>query len=151
GAVLLANVQGISVNVDPIFYTWLLHQPQKRSSRHSHQQPAGAIPVTLPVTKRKEDELSVGSAPLAKQPSNQASEYASSPVKTKTLIGDAFPWTISLSRFSVYTLLGQQKSFSLVEPMSCTSALAITSHKLQALGLESRHSFVSMWTWNHSR
>ncbi|XP_041104665.1 vacuolar protein sorting-associated protein 13B-like isoform X3 [Polyodon spathula] len=262
GAVLLASVQGISVNVDPIFYTWLLHQPQKGSSRHSHQT-AGAIPVTLPVTKKKEEELSVGSAPLAKQLSNQASEYASSPVKTKTVTesrplslpvkvmhsasescvspeermkefialvwnavkrltlqlelqscciflpndnlpspstivsgdipgtvrscyhnqarmpgtlvvclpqikvmsaghkymeplqdipftiskpvldeGDAFPWTISLSQFSVYTLLGQQKSFSLVEPMSCTSTLAVTSHKLQALGHESRHSFV---------
>ncbi|MGH0159678.1 UNVERIFIED_CONTAM: hypothetical protein FKN15_057768 [Acipenser sinensis] len=261
GAVLLASVQGISVNVDPIFYTWLLHQPQKGSSRHL--QTAGVIPVTLPVTKKKEEELSVGSAPLAKQLSNQASEYASSPVKTKTLTesrplslpmkvinsasescvspeekmkefialvwnavkrltlqlelqscciffpndslpspstivsgdipgtvrscyhnqarmpgtlvlclpqikvmsaghkymeplqeipftiskpvldeGDAFPWTISLSQFSVYTLLGQQKSFSLVEPMSCTSTLAVTSHKLQALGHESRHSFV---------
>ncbi|RXM28446.1 Vacuolar protein sorting-associated protein 13B [Acipenser ruthenus] len=301
GAVLLASVQGISVNVDPIFYTWLLHQPQKGSSRHS--QTAGVIPVTLPVTKKKEEELSVGSAPLAKQLSNQASEYASSPVKTKTKFffitvpnsipvskpknkrtqptdssqlestfsgedsaaaaesrplslpmkvmnsasescvspeekmkefialvwnavkrltlqlelqscciffpndslpspstivsgdipgtvrscyhnqtrmpgtlvvclpqikvmsaghkymeplqeipftiskpvldeGDAFPWTISLSQFSVYTLLGQQKSFSLVEPMSCTSTLAVTSHKLQALGHESRHSFV---------
>ncbi|MGH0159810.1 UNVERIFIED_CONTAM: hypothetical protein FKN15_044085 [Acipenser sinensis] len=64
------------------------------------------------------------------------------PAWGQELEGDAFPWTISLSQFSVYTLLGQQKSFSLVEPMSCTSTLAVTSHKLQALGHESRHSFV---------
>ena len=45
--------------------------------------------------------------------------------------GDAFPWTVSLSQFSVYTLLGQQRSLSLLEPMGCTSTLAVTSHKLQ--------------------
>jgi len=39
------------------------------------------------VTRKKEDEASVGSAPLARQQSNQASEYASSPVKTKTVTG----------------------------------------------------------------
>lgn len=55
--------------------------------------------------------------------------------------GDAFPWTVSLSQFSVYTLLGQQKSLSLLEPMGCTSTLAVTSHKLQS-GSEERHSFV---------
>lgn len=55
--------------------------------------------------------------------------------------GDAFPWTVSLSQFSVYTLLGQQRSLSLVEPMGCTSTLAVTSHKLQA-DSEGRHSFV---------
>uniref|UniRef100_H3AWN0 Chorein N-terminal domain-containing protein n=1 Tax=Latimeria chalumnae TaxID=7897 RepID=H3AWN0_LATCH len=56
--------------------------------------------------------------------------------------GDAFPWTISLSQFSVYTLLGQHKALSLVEPMGCTSTLAVTSHKLPASGPDSRHSFV---------
>lgn len=55
--------------------------------------------------------------------------------------GDAFPWTVSLSQFSVYTLLGQQRSLSLLEPMGCTSTLAVTSHKLQSSS-EGRHSFV---------
>lgn len=46
-----------------------------------------AVPLVMPVSRRKEDEVSVGSAPLAKQQSYQASEYASSPVKTKTVTG----------------------------------------------------------------
>ncbi|XP_067834221.1 intermembrane lipid transfer protein VPS13B-like isoform X2 [Heptranchias perlo] len=262
GAVLLASVQGIAVNVDPIFYTWLLHQPQKGNVKHRQQQPAGAVQLSMPTTRKKEDEVSVGSTPLAMQQSNQASEYASSPVKTKTATesrplsvpikvmqsfeewsspdeqmkefiglvwdavkrltlqlevqsccvffpneslqspstivagdipgtvrnwyhteasmpgtliiclpqikvisaghkymeplqeipfvnsrpiveeGDAFPWTIGLSQFSVYTLLGQQKACNLVEPLGCTSTLAVTSHKLQACGPEIRHSFV---------
>lgn len=41
----------------------------------------------MSVSRKKEDEASVGSAPLARQQSNQASEYASSPVKTKTVTG----------------------------------------------------------------
>ncbi|XP_078109919.1 intermembrane lipid transfer protein VPS13B isoform X4 [Sander vitreus] len=257
GAVLLVSVQGIAVNVDPLFCTWLLYQPHRGSSR---QQTPGSVPQA----KRREDEVSVGSTPLAKQPSNQASDYASSPVKTKTVTesrplsipmrvmpdttaveswttseermkeliaqawdavkrltlqlelqsccvflpndslpspstiicgdipgtvrswyhnqasmpgtlvvclpqisilstghkymeplqelpfvvskpileeGDAFPWTISLNQFSVYTLLGQQQSLSLLEPMGCTSTLAVTSHKLQSCS-EERHSFV---------
>ncbi|XP_056141722.1 intermembrane lipid transfer protein VPS13B-like [Lampris incognitus] len=264
GAVLLVSVQGIAVNVDPVFCTWLLHQPARGSSRQQQQ----AVPMVMPVTKRREDEVSVGSMPLAKQPSNQASDYASSPVKTKTVTesrplsipmkvmpcntsvdswttseermkeliayawdavkrltlqlelqsccvflpndslpspstiicgdipgtvrswyhnqasmpgtlvvclpqisvlsaghkymeplqelpfvvskpileeGDAFPWTVSLSQFSVYTLLGQQRSLSLLEPMGCTSTLAVTSHKPQAPvagGPEGRPSFV---------
>ncbi|XP_074842974.1 intermembrane lipid transfer protein VPS13B isoform X3 [Carettochelys insculpta] len=263
GAVLLASVQGLAVNIDPVLYTWLMYQPQKRSSRHIQQQPVGAIALGMPVTRKKEDEVSVGSTPLAKQQSNQASEYASSPVKTKTVTesrplslplkamlnssetctspeermkefigilwnavkcltlqlevqsccvfvpndslpspstivsgdipgtvrswyhgqagmpgtlvvclpqikimsaghkymeplqeipfvvqrsileeGDAFPWTISLHHFSVYTLLGQQMTLNLVEPMGCTSTLAVTSQKLLASGPESRHSFV---------
>uniref|UniRef100_A0A4W6EZE5 Vacuolar protein sorting 13 homolog B n=1 Tax=Lates calcarifer TaxID=8187 RepID=A0A4W6EZE5_LATCA len=260
GAVLLVSVQGIAVNMDPVFCTWLLYQPHKGSSRQ--QQQVRDRPVSL--AKRREDEVSVGSTPLAKQPSNQASDYASSPVKTKTVTesrplsipmkvmpdtsaveswttseermkeliahawdavkrltlqlelqsccvflpndslpspstiicgdipgtvrswyhnqasmpgtlvvclpqisvlsaghkymeplqelpfevskpileeGDAFPWTISLSQFSVYTLLGQQRSLSLLEPMGCTSTLAVTSHKLQGCS-EGRHSFV---------
>lgn len=44
-------------------------------------------PGSVPLAKRREDEVSVGSTPLAKQPSNQASDYASSPVKTKTVTG----------------------------------------------------------------
>ncbi|XP_041648798.1 vacuolar protein sorting-associated protein 13B-like isoform X3 [Cheilinus undulatus] len=258
GAVLLVSVQGVAVNVDPVFCTWLLYQPHRGSSRQQQ------TPSTVPLAKRKEDEMSVGSTPLARQPSNQASDYASSPIKTKTVTesrplsipvkvmpdtsaaeawtaseermkeliahawdavkrltlqlelqsccvflpndslaspstiisgdipgtvrswyhnqasmpgtlvvclpqitvlsaghkhmeplqelpiiiskpildeGDAFPWTISLSQFSVYTLLGQQRSLSLLEPMGCTSTLAITSHKLQSCS-EGRHSFV---------
>ncbi|XP_037309384.2 intermembrane lipid transfer protein VPS13B-like isoform X2 [Pungitius pungitius] len=258
GAVLLLSVQGIAVNVDPVFCMWLLHQPHRGSGRQ--QQPPGSVPVA----KRREDEASVGSTPLAKQPSNQASEYASSPAKTKTVTesrplsipkrvipettagdswttseermkeliaqawdvvkrltlqfelqsccvflpkdslpspstiicgdipgtvrswyhnkasmpatlvvclpqisvlsaghkymeplqelpfvvskpvleeGEAFPWTVSLAQFSVYTLLGQQRSLSLLEPMGCTSTLAVTSHKLQSCS-EGGHSFV---------
>ncbi|XP_044063064.1 vacuolar protein sorting-associated protein 13B-like isoform X9 [Siniperca chuatsi] len=259
GAVLLVSVQGIAVNVDPVFCTWLLYQPHRGSSRQQQQTPG-----SVPLAKRREDEVSVGSTPLAKQPSNQASDYASSPVKTKTVTesrplsipmkvmpdttaveswttseermkeliahawdavkrltlqlelqsccvflpndslpspstiicgdipgtvrswyhnqasmpgtlvvclpqisvlsaghkymeplqelpfvvskpileeGDAFPWTVSLSQFSVYTMLGQQQSLSLLEPMGCTSTLAVTSHKLQSCS-EGRHSFV---------
>lgn len=51
------------------------------------QQPVVAVPLVMPVSRRKEDEVSVGSAPLAKQQSYQASEYASSPIKTKTVTG----------------------------------------------------------------
>ncbi|XP_072462964.1 intermembrane lipid transfer protein VPS13B isoform X2 [Notamacropus eugenii] len=263
GAVLLASVQGIAASVDPVLYTWLIYQPQKRSSRHIQQQAMGAVPHVVPVTRKKEDEVSVGSMPLAKQQSNQASEYASSPVKTKTVTesrplsvpvkammsttetcrspeermkefigivwnavkrltlqleiqsccvfipndslpspstivsgdipgtvrswyhgqismpgtlvlclpqikiisaghkymeplqeipfvilrpileeGNAFPWTISLYHFSIYTLLGHQMTLGLVQPMGCTSTLAVTSQKLLAVGPESRHSFV---------
>nr|XP_014041602.1 unnamed protein product [Salmo salar] len=56
--------------------------------------------------------------------------------------GDAFPWTLTLSQFSVYTLLGQQRSLSLLQPMGCTSTLAVTSHKLQAAGPDGRHAFI---------
>ncbi|XP_035759997.1 vacuolar protein sorting-associated protein 13B-like, partial [Neolamprologus brichardi] len=42
-------------------------------------------PGAVPLAKRREDEVSVGSTPLVKQSSNQASDYASSPVKTKTV------------------------------------------------------------------
>ncbi|XP_054840360.1 intermembrane lipid transfer protein VPS13B [Eublepharis macularius] len=262
GAVLLANMQGLTVNIDPVLYTWLTYQPQKRSSRPMQQ--SGSVSLGTPVTRKKEDEVSVGSAPLAKQQSNQASEYASSPVKTKTVTesrplsvpvkamlsssescnkspeermkefigvvwnavkrltlqlevqsccvfipndslpspstivsgdipgtvrswyhgqasmpgtlvlclpqvkimsaghkymeplqeipfvmqrpiveeGDAFPWTISLNHFSIYTLLGKQMTLNLIEPMGCTSTLAVTSQKLPAAGSEYRHSFV---------
>lgn len=263
GAVLLSSIQGLAINVDPVLYTWLIYQPQKRASRHIQQQSVGAVPLGVSVARKKEDEASVGSAPLARQQSNQASEYASSPVKTKTITesrplslpvktmlnssegcrspeermkefigivwnavkrltlqlevqsccvflpndslpspstivsgdipgtvrswyhgqasmpgtlvvclpqikimsaghkhmeplqeipfvvlrpileeGDAFPWTISLHHFSMYTLLGQQMTLNLVEPMGCTSTLAVTSQKLLASGPESRHSFV---------
>nr|XP_030718844.1 vacuolar protein sorting-associated protein 13B isoform X3 [Globicephala melas] len=263
GAVLLCNVQGLAVNIDPILYTWLIYQPQKRTSKHMQQQPVIAVPLVMPISRRKEDEVSVGSAPLAKQQSYQASEYASSPIKTKTITesrplsvpvkamlniaegcrspeermkefigvvwnavkgltlqlevqsccvfipsdslpspstivsgdipgtvrswyhgqtsmpgtlvlclpqikivsaghkymeplqeipfviprpileeGDAFPWTISLHHFSIYTLFGKQVTLCLVEPMGCTSTLAVTSQKLLATGPDMRHSFV---------
>ncbi|XP_036193755.1 vacuolar protein sorting-associated protein 13B isoform X2 [Myotis myotis] len=262
GAVLLCSVQGLAVNIDPVLYTWLIYQPQKRTSRHM-QQPVIAVPLVMPISRRKEDEASVGSAPLAKQQSYQASEYASSPIKTKTVTesrplsvpvkamlsitegcrspeermkefigavwnavkrltlqlevqsccvfipndslpspstivsgdipgtvrswyhgqtsmpgtlvlclpqikiisaghkymeplqeipfaiprpileeGDAFPWTISLHHFSVYTLFGKQVTLCLVDPMGCTSTLAVTSQKLLATAPDARHSFV---------
>ncbi|KAM4688560.1 intermembrane lipid transfer protein VPS13B [Discoglossus pictus] len=262
GAVFLASVQGIAINVDPVLYTWLIYQPQKRSSRHS-QQPLGSAPLGVPLSRKREDEVSVGSAPLAKQPSNQPSEYASSPVKTKTLTesrplsvpakilptsgessktpeermkqfigmvwdavkrltlqieiqtwcvfcpsdslpspstivsndipgtvrswyhsqpsmpgtlvlclpqikimsaghkymepiqdipfvvprpiveeGVAFPWTINLHNFSVYTLLGHQVILNLVEHMGCTSTLAVTSQSLASSAADTGHSFV---------
>ncbi|XP_042321632.1 vacuolar protein sorting-associated protein 13B isoform X3 [Sceloporus undulatus] len=263
GAVLLVSVQGLTVNIDPVLYTWLVYLPQKRSSRPMQQQ-SGSVSLGTPVTRKKEDEASVGSTPLAKQQSNQASEYASSPVKTKTVTesrplsvpmkamlsslescnrspeermkecigvvwnavkrltlqlevqsccmfipndslpspstivlgdipgtvrswyhgqahmpgtlvlclpqikvmsaghkymeplqeipfvvqrpileeGDAFPWTINLDHFSVYTLLGQQMTLNLIEPMGCTSTLAVTSQMLHAAGPESKNSFV---------
>ncbi|KAK1896064.1 Vacuolar protein sorting-associated protein 13B, partial [Dissostichus eleginoides] len=78
GAVLLVSVQGISVNVDPVFCTWLLYQPHRGSSM---QQAPGLVPLA----KRREDEVTLGSAPPPELPPNQASDYASSPVKTKTV------------------------------------------------------------------
>ncbi|XP_036904161.1 vacuolar protein sorting-associated protein 13B isoform X2 [Sturnira hondurensis] len=262
GAVLLCSVEGLAVNVDPVLYTWLIYQPQKRTSKHM-QQPVIAVPLVMPISRRKEDETSVGSAPLAKQQSYQASEYASSPIKTKTVTesrplsvpvkamltitegcrspeermkefigvvwnavksltlqlevqsccvfipndslpspstivsgdipgtvrswyhgqtsmpgtlvvclpqikiisaghkymeplqeipfviprpileeGDAFPWTISLHHFSIYTLFGKQVTLCLVDPMGCTSTLAVTSPKLLATAPDTRHSFV---------
>lgn len=50
-------------------------------------QPLGSVSLAMPLSRKKEDEVSVGSTPLAKQASNQPSEYASSPVKTKTVTG----------------------------------------------------------------
>lgn len=262
GAVFLCSVQGLAVSIDPVLYTWLTYQPQRRTSRHV-QQPVVAVPLVPSVCRRKDEELSAGSAPLAKQQSYQASEYASSPIKTKTVTesrplsvpvkamlhihegsrhpeermkefigilwnavksltlqldvqsccvfipndslpspstivsgdipgtvrswyhgqtstpgtlvlclpqikiisaghkcleplqeipfviprpileeGDAFPWTISLHHFSIYTLLGKQVTLSLVEPMGCTSTLAVTSQKLLPPGPDGRHSFV---------
>lgn len=37
GGVLLISVQGIAVNVDPVFCTWLLYQPHRGSSRQQQQ------------------------------------------------------------------------------------------------------------------
>ncbi|XP_073406562.1 intermembrane lipid transfer protein VPS13B isoform X5 [Dendrobates tinctorius] len=262
GAVLLANIQGIALNVDPVLYTWLLYQPQRKGDRQP-QQPLGSAPIAMPLSRKKEDEVSIGSTPLAKQASNQPSEYASSPVKTKTITesrplsvptkllqtsrdssmtpeermkdiirvvwnavkrltlqveietccvffpndslpspstivsndipgtvrswyhgqatmpgtlviclphinivsaghkridpiqeipfvvprpiveeGVAFPWTINLHNFSVYTLVEHQVILNLVEPMGCTSTLAVTSHALPSAGPEAGHSFV---------
>lgn len=40
GAVLLVSVQGIAVNVDPVFCTWLLYQPHRgREGRQQQQVP----------------------------------------------------------------------------------------------------------------
>ncbi|XP_018414838.1 PREDICTED: vacuolar protein sorting-associated protein 13B isoform X3 [Nanorana parkeri] len=264
GGVLLASIQGLAVNVDPVIYTWLLYQPQKKGERQTQQvMPLGSASLAMPLSRKKEDEVSVGSTPLAKQASNQPSEYASSPVKTKTVTesrplsvpakvvqtskessktseermkefmgivwnavkrltlqveiqscciffpsdslpspstivssdipgtvrswyhgqtsmpgtlvvclpqikimsaghkymeaiqeipfvvprpiveeGVAFPWTINLQQFSVYTLLEHQVILNLVEPMGCTSTLAVTSNALPSAGPEAGHSFV---------
>ncbi|KAG8441800.1 hypothetical protein GDO86_010832 [Hymenochirus boettgeri] len=56
--------------------------------------------------------------------------------------GVAFPWTINLHHFSVYTLLEHQVILNLVEPMGCTSSLAVTSQTLAGSGAEMGHSFV---------
>ncbi|XP_063307280.1 intermembrane lipid transfer protein VPS13B isoform X1 [Pelobates fuscus] len=262
GAILLASVQGIAINVDPILYTWLTYLPQKKSSRQP-QQALGSVALPVSLSRKKEDEVSVGSAPLGKQASNQPSEYASSPVKTKTVTesrphslppkvlqlsqesnktpeermkefiaivwnavkrltlqvelqtccvffpsdslpslstivssdipgtvrswyhsqasmpgtlvlclpqikimstghkymepiqeipfmvprpiveeGVAFPWTINLQHFSVYTLLEHQLILNLVEPMGCTSTLAVTSQSLSSSEADPGHSFV---------
>ncbi|XP_058602808.1 intermembrane lipid transfer protein VPS13B isoform X2 [Onychostoma macrolepis] len=254
GAVLLVSVQGIAVNVDPVLTSWLLFQPQRTSGSRQTQQ------VSMVMKKRREDEASVGSTPLTKQPSNQASDYTSSPVKTKTVTesrplsvpvkvfpsseeshvspeehmknlithtwdsvkrltlqvdlqsccvfmpseslpspsrlvcgdipgtvrswyhsqaclpgtlvlclpqisvlsaghrrmeplqdvpftvprpvleeGDAFPWTVCVSRLSVYSLLGPQRSLSVLDPVGCTSTLALTAPKLQP---ESKDAFI---------
>lgn len=50
--------------------------------------------------------MSIGSTPLAKQPSNQASDYASSPVKTKTVTGKV--------GHSTKTGLKEKQSFSVI-------------------------------------
>lgn len=69
-------------------------------SRHFFfQQSVGAVPLGVSVARKKEDEASVGSAPLARQQSNQASEYASSPVKTKTITGMITSWLKLTSSF----------------------------------------------------
>ncbi|XP_056617879.1 intermembrane lipid transfer protein VPS13B-like isoform X2 [Triplophysa dalaica] len=254
-AVLLVSVQGIAVNLDPVLFSWLLFHPQRSSCSRPPQQ------VSMVMKKRREDEASVGSTPITKQPSNPASDYTSSPVKTKThtesrplsvpvkifpsseekhlssdehtknLIthtwnavkhltlqvelqsccvfvpsdslpspstlvcgdipgtvrswyhsqsqcmprtlvlclpevsvtsaghrrmeplqdipftvprpvldeGDAFPWTVCVNQLSVYSLLGHQRSLSLLEPMGCTSTLALTSPKLQP---DTKHTFI---------
>ncbi|KAI4811964.1 hypothetical protein KUCAC02_014822, partial [Chaenocephalus aceratus] len=137
GAVLLVSVQGISVNVDPVFCTWLLYQPhrgsgmqqgrfsrlcwfrqvlqleathqavkdrgedhdlldqEKMSNKELRTDGQGKkdlcvkrqrdAPGLVPLAKRREDEVTLGSAPPPKLPPNQASDYASSPVKTKTV------------------------------------------------------------------
>lgn len=65
-------------------------------------------PGSLPLAKRKEDEMSIGSTPLAKQPSNQASDYASSPVKTKTVTGrlaSQQEWVLHLKETEPFSVL----------------------------------------------
>lgn len=49
GGVLLISVQGIAVNVDPVFCTWLLYQPHRGSSRQQQQvsSPVSCSLVTL--------------------------------------------------------------------------------------------------------
>lgn len=44
GGVLLVSVQGIAVNVDPVFCTWLLYQPHRGSSRQQVPNPLASWP-----------------------------------------------------------------------------------------------------------
>ncbi|KAJ8353846.1 hypothetical protein SKAU_G00214130 [Synaphobranchus kaupii] len=233
GAVMLVSVQGVAVNVDPVFCTWLLHQPQKGSGRLQQQAAGlGSHGHTAPVKTKTVTESRPLSLPMKVMPATPEA-WVSSEERMKELItlmwdavkrltlqlelqsccvflpndslpspstiicgdipgtvrswyhnqasmpgtlvvclpqirvlsaghkymeplqeipfavsrpileeGDAFPWTVSLSQFSVYTLLGQQRSLSLLEPMGCTSTLAITSHKRQGAGPECRHAFI---------
>ncbi|XP_016411140.1 vacuolar protein sorting-associated protein 13B-like [Sinocyclocheilus rhinocerous] len=53
--------------------------------------------------------------------------------------GDAFLWTVCVSQLSIYSLLGQQRSLSVLEPVGCTSTLALTAPKLQP---DSRDAFI---------
>lgn len=48
GGVLLVSVQGVTVNVDPVFCTWLLYQPRRGSSRQQQQVPVCLSLVSLP-------------------------------------------------------------------------------------------------------
>ncbi|TSK20268.1 Vacuolar protein sorting-associated protein 13B [Bagarius yarrelli] len=92
-AILLVSVQGIAINVDPILSTWLLYHTQRpTTSRQTQQTVAGGSMLMM---KTREDEASVASTPLAKQLSNQASDYISSPMKTKT-ITESRPLSIPL-------------------------------------------------------
>ncbi|XP_017308310.2 intermembrane lipid transfer protein VPS13B isoform X5 [Ictalurus punctatus] len=265
GAILLVGVQGIAVNLDPILSTWLLYHSQRPTTSRQTQQMQTFGSGSMLLIKTREDEASVASTPLAKQLSNQASDYISSPMKTKTITesrplsiplkitqsatehaasseewiknlisqawnavkrltlqvelqsccvfvpkdtlpcpytivcgdipgtvrswyhsqasmpgtlviclpqvsmmsaghrhmeplqeipftvprpvleeGDAFPWTVTVGQFSVYTLLGHQRSLALLEPVGFTSTLAVTSHKLlpASTSLDSRHAFI---------
>ncbi|CAG6016051.1 unnamed protein product, partial [Menidia menidia] len=93
-----------------------------------------AMPGTLVICFPQISVLSAGHKYM--EPLQELPFVVSKPILEE---GDAFPWTISLSQFSIYTLLGQQQSLSLLEPMGCTSTLAVTS-KLGSS--EGRHSFV---------
>ncbi|TWW79690.1 Vacuolar protein sorting-associated protein 13B [Takifugu flavidus] len=103
-----------------------------RSWYHNQASMPGTLVVCLPQISI----LSAGHKYM--EPLQELPFVVSKPILEE---GDAFPWTISLSQFSLYTLLGQQRSLSLLEPMGCTSTLAVTSHKQQS-GSEGRHSFV---------
>ncbi|TMS11029.1 Vacuolar protein sorting-associated protein 13B, partial [Larimichthys crocea] len=103
-----------------------------RSWYHNQASMPGTLVVCLPQIS----VLSAGHKYM--EPLQELPFVVSKPILEE---GDAFPWTVSLSQFSVYTLLGQQRSLSLLEPMGCTSTLAVTSHKLQSCS-EGRHSFV---------
>ncbi|XP_075922652.1 intermembrane lipid transfer protein VPS13B isoform X4 [Petromyzon marinus] len=84
GAVLLLNVEGAALNVDPVLYTWLLYQPRPGVGRARQQSAPKAAAAAASAARKKGDEASLGSAPAVTQPSHQGSERASSPLKTKT-------------------------------------------------------------------
>ncbi|KPP76785.1 hypothetical protein Z043_103834 [Scleropages formosus] len=104
-----------------------------RSWYHNQASMPGTVVVCLP----RVSVLSAGHRPV--EPLQELPFVVSRPVLEE---GDAFPWTVSLSQFGVYTLLGQQRALCLLEPVACTSTLAVTSHGLQSPGHEGRHAFV---------
>ncbi|KAJ8394616.1 hypothetical protein AAFF_G00044190 [Aldrovandia affinis] len=109
------------------------HPGTVRSWYHNQASMPGTLVVCLP-------QISVLSAGHKYMEPLQEIPFAvSRPIIEE---GDAFPWTVGLSQFSVYTLLGQQRSLGLLEPMGCTSTLAVTSHKRQGAGPEGRHAFI---------
>lgn len=93
--------------------------------------------------------MSVGSTPLAKQPSNHASDYASSPVKTKTVTGMLTnPWNVSLFRMLFFPSLVEQQSGLLsrsIKPLFWCSDICfigdprVCCHLRKAVKLRTQH------------
>ncbi|XP_016330606.1 vacuolar protein sorting-associated protein 13B-like [Sinocyclocheilus anshuiensis] len=144
-AVLLVSVQGIAVNVDPVLTSWLLFHPQRTSSSRQTQQSIpgtvrswyhsqACMPGTLVLCLPQISVLSAGHRRM--EPLQDVPFTVPRPVLEE---GDAFPWTVCVSQLSVYSLLGQQWSLSVFEPVGCTSTLALTAPKLQP---DSRDAFI---------
>uniref|UniRef100_UPI00358FB320 intermembrane lipid transfer protein VPS13B isoform X2 n=1 Tax=Myxine glutinosa TaxID=7769 RepID=UPI00358FB320 len=85
GAMLLLNIEGAALNLDPMLHTWLFHQPSPATNQSTEQTvemplPAGVLPWP------REGVPLIGANPLGTR-SQAGSEKASSPVKTKTVTG----------------------------------------------------------------
>uniref|UniRef100_A0A8C4PXQ0 VPS13-like middle region domain-containing protein n=1 Tax=Eptatretus burgeri TaxID=7764 RepID=A0A8C4PXQ0_EPTBU len=86
GAMLLLNIEGAALNLDPMLHTWLFHQPGPATNQSTEQTidmplPAGVLPWS-----RGEGVPLIGATPLGTR-SQPGSEKASSPIKTKTVTG----------------------------------------------------------------